>query len=162
MNHWLGDADFAGVRGSDALGRLPESERQQWQKLWQEVAALQKSASQAPQLATPKSDLKQILALAREGIHDDAVNQAMRLASEADHSASFLHDWSRVYALSAAAVKNDARLHGHYTSTAIELLRQAVANGWRGPARLRNDDDFRELRPLTDFQRLASEMEKRK
>jgi len=71
-------------------------------------------------------------------------------------------EWSRIYALSAAAVKNDARLHGHYTSTAIEFLRQAAANGWRDVARLRTDDDFRELRPLADFQRLVSEMEKGK
>jgi tetratricopeptide (TPR) repeat protein len=40
MQHWLKDTDFAGVRGSDALAKLPEAERQQWQKLWQEVESL--------------------------------------------------------------------------------------------------------------------------
>jgi tetratricopeptide (TPR) repeat protein len=40
MEHWLEDTDFAGVRGSDALTRLPEAERQKWQKLWAEVDQL--------------------------------------------------------------------------------------------------------------------------
>jgi tetratricopeptide (TPR) repeat protein len=38
MQHWRADADFAGVRGPEALGRLPEGERQPWQKLWADVA----------------------------------------------------------------------------------------------------------------------------
>jgi tetratricopeptide (TPR) repeat protein len=42
--HWLGDRDFAGVRGPDALGRLPEAERRDWQQLWQEVEALRQRA----------------------------------------------------------------------------------------------------------------------
>jgi tetratricopeptide (TPR) repeat protein len=45
LQHWQGDADFAGVRGADALERLPEAERQQWQKLWQEVATLRQRAT---------------------------------------------------------------------------------------------------------------------
>jgi hypothetical protein len=39
MRHWLDDSDFNGVRGPDALARLPDSEREGWQKLWAEVAA---------------------------------------------------------------------------------------------------------------------------
>jgi serine/threonine protein kinase/tetratricopeptide (TPR) repeat protein len=38
MQHWSADTDFAGVRGADALAKLPESERQDWQKLWADVA----------------------------------------------------------------------------------------------------------------------------
>jgi hypothetical protein len=38
MEHWLATPDFASVRGPDALGRLPEAERQAWQKLWADVA----------------------------------------------------------------------------------------------------------------------------
>jgi tetratricopeptide (TPR) repeat protein len=40
MQHWLQDADFAGVRGPQALARLPEAERSAWQKLWAEVEEL--------------------------------------------------------------------------------------------------------------------------
>jgi tetratricopeptide (TPR) repeat protein len=38
MSHWLSDPDFAGVRGPEALAKLPEAERPAWQKLWQDVA----------------------------------------------------------------------------------------------------------------------------
>jgi tetratricopeptide (TPR) repeat protein len=39
MRHWLADADFAGMRGPAAIAKLPEVERQAWQKLWADVAA---------------------------------------------------------------------------------------------------------------------------
>jgi hypothetical protein len=38
LAHWLEDADFAGVRGQQALAKLPAAERQAWQKLWADVA----------------------------------------------------------------------------------------------------------------------------
>jgi hypothetical protein len=38
LQHWLADTDFSGVRGPAALARLPEAERQPWQKLWDDVA----------------------------------------------------------------------------------------------------------------------------
>jgi tetratricopeptide (TPR) repeat protein len=44
MERWQQDPDFAGVRGPETIGKLPEDERQDWQKLWQEVEALRKSA----------------------------------------------------------------------------------------------------------------------
>jgi Tfp pilus assembly protein PilF len=40
MRHWQADADFAGVRAPEALAKLPEAERQPWQRLWDEVADL--------------------------------------------------------------------------------------------------------------------------
>ncbi len=44
MQHWLDDADFNGVRGAEALAKLPEAERGDWQRLWEEVAALRQQA----------------------------------------------------------------------------------------------------------------------
>ena len=44
MQHWQTETDLAGVRDADALARLPEGERKQWQQLWQEVEALRKRA----------------------------------------------------------------------------------------------------------------------
>ena len=38
MQHWRKDTDFAGVRGPEALAKLPEAERPAWQKLWADVA----------------------------------------------------------------------------------------------------------------------------
>jgi serine/threonine-protein kinase len=37
LQHWQEDSDFAGVRGLEALAKLPEVERQAWQKLWADV-----------------------------------------------------------------------------------------------------------------------------
>jgi serine/threonine protein kinase/Flp pilus assembly protein TadD len=45
MQHWLKDTDFNGVRGPEAIAKLPESERADWAKLWQDVAALGKQAA---------------------------------------------------------------------------------------------------------------------
>jgi serine/threonine protein kinase/Flp pilus assembly protein TadD len=50
VRHWLEDPDFAGVRDSEALAKLPEAERQPWQKLWNDAAGLLKRAqAKAPQ-----------------------------------------------------------------------------------------------------------------
>jgi Tfp pilus assembly protein PilF len=40
MQHWLADPDFNGVRGAEALGRLPAEERAAWARLWADVADL--------------------------------------------------------------------------------------------------------------------------
>jgi hypothetical protein len=38
LRRWLEEPGFARVREPDSLGRLPEAERQAWQKLWADVA----------------------------------------------------------------------------------------------------------------------------
>jgi serine/threonine protein kinase/tetratricopeptide (TPR) repeat protein len=45
MRHWLADPDFAGVRGP-AISNLPETERQPWQQLWNDVADVLKRAQE--------------------------------------------------------------------------------------------------------------------
>ncbi len=40
--HWKADTDFASLRAADALAKLPETERKEWQSLWEEVDALLK------------------------------------------------------------------------------------------------------------------------
>jgi hypothetical protein len=49
LHRWLEDPDFAGVRGPEALARLPEAERQAWQKLWADIAdALSRAVDMLP------------------------------------------------------------------------------------------------------------------
>ena len=49
MQHWLKDGDFAGVRGDQALAKLPEKEREAWHQLWADVAEmLSKAQGKAP------------------------------------------------------------------------------------------------------------------
>jgi serine/threonine protein kinase/Flp pilus assembly protein TadD len=50
MRGWLGYFGFHGVRGPDALAKLPEAERQDWQKLWADVAA---TLAKAQEKGTP-------------------------------------------------------------------------------------------------------------
>ena len=46
MRHWLADTDFAGVREPEALAKLPEAERQAWQKLWNDISDMLKRAQE--------------------------------------------------------------------------------------------------------------------
>jgi hypothetical protein len=46
MQHWLQNDDFTGVRGAEALAKLPEAERQEWQKLWADAEVLRQRAAQ--------------------------------------------------------------------------------------------------------------------
>jgi hypothetical protein len=56
MQHWLKDTDFAGVRGPEALAKLPETERRAWQKLWSDVRVTLADARKQP--APKKSNSK--------------------------------------------------------------------------------------------------------
>ena len=44
LSHWKQDSDLAGIRDAEALPKLPETERKEWQGLWEEVEALLKRA----------------------------------------------------------------------------------------------------------------------
>jgi serine/threonine protein kinase len=57
MQHWLQDGDFAGVRGDNALAKLPEEERPAWRKLWADVAEMLAKA-QGKASAEKKADTK--------------------------------------------------------------------------------------------------------
>jgi serine/threonine-protein kinase len=46
LKHWQTDADLAGIRDQEALAKLPQSERDDWRKLWEEVSAVLKRASE--------------------------------------------------------------------------------------------------------------------
>jgi tetratricopeptide (TPR) repeat protein len=46
LRHWQKDADLAGLREKAALDKLPAAERDAWQRLWADVAALLKRAQE--------------------------------------------------------------------------------------------------------------------
>jgi serine/threonine protein kinase/tetratricopeptide (TPR) repeat protein len=54
MQHWLRDPDFKGVRGPDALAKLPEAERPAWQQFWADVQRLLDRAAATPTPAPEK------------------------------------------------------------------------------------------------------------
>jgi serine/threonine-protein kinase len=46
MQRWRSVDDFAGVRGNDALARIPAEERKEWERFWAEVDALIQRATE--------------------------------------------------------------------------------------------------------------------
>jgi hypothetical protein len=54
LRHWQSNEDLAGVRGKDALARLPVKERKQWKRLWSDVDALLRRARLAEQVPAPQ------------------------------------------------------------------------------------------------------------
>jgi hypothetical protein len=53
LDHWLTDTDLAGVRDPKPLAKLSAAERQEWEKLWQDVkATLADAHKPAPPAAT--------------------------------------------------------------------------------------------------------------
>jgi hypothetical protein len=51
MQHWLTDSDFAGLRGTEALAKLPEPERVAWKALWAQVG---ETLARATKQSTPE------------------------------------------------------------------------------------------------------------
>ncbi len=40
LGHWLEDTDLVAVRDKETLDKLPDGERQEWRRLWDDIAAL--------------------------------------------------------------------------------------------------------------------------
>jgi tetratricopeptide (TPR) repeat protein len=57
LQHWQADPDLAGVRGPEALGKLPEGERQSWRQMWADLAETLTRA-QAKLAPEKKSEVK--------------------------------------------------------------------------------------------------------
>jgi tetratricopeptide (TPR) repeat protein len=53
LRRWQQDKDFTGVRDASALAKLPEAERLDWRRLWEEVEALRQRAAGPPKRASP-------------------------------------------------------------------------------------------------------------
>src|SRR5262249_1598178 len=96
--------------------------------------------------------------LAHAGEHAQAVAEAEELAKTDDNACVPVHDLAWVYALASAAAKDDAKLKDHYAARAVELLRQAVAKGFKSIEHLKKDDDLKGLRDRADYQKLLKEL----
>ena len=46
LQHWKKESDLAGIRATEALAKLPEAERKEWQAVWAEVDVLLKRAQE--------------------------------------------------------------------------------------------------------------------
>jgi tetratricopeptide (TPR) repeat protein len=91
--------------------------------------------------------------LALSGQHEQATAEAGELAQSKSLPATTLADIACVYALlSAANAKGAAESCGR---RCVELLEQAVANGYRDVDRLKSDPDLAALRTRDDFKKLV-------
>jgi hypothetical protein len=53
LQHWQKDSDLASLRDPKKIAKLPADERERWNKLWADVAALLKKVK-APAKKEPK------------------------------------------------------------------------------------------------------------
>jgi hypothetical protein len=93
--------------------------------------------------------------------HARVTAEADALARSKDASAALYYDAACVFALSAAAVHDDDKQAEPYAVRAVELLRQAVAKGFKDVAHLKKDSDLDPLRQREDFKKLLRELERK-
>jgi hypothetical protein len=84
---------------------------------------------------------------------------ANALAEAKDANAATLYDQACVCSLASAAVKNDTNLADRYAARAVELLRQAVAKGYKDLDYLKKDPDLGPLRGRDDCKKLLAELQ---
>jgi len=89
--------------------------------------------------------------LARLGRAADAAAAAAELAAAPDADAGTLYDCACVFALAAAA-NNPAA--ADQAGRVVELLRQAIAKGYRDGPHILNDEDLAPLRDRADYAEL--------
>jgi serine/threonine-protein kinase len=111
--------------------------------------------------ARPFFRLQRAVSLTHAGDHAQAVSEADALAQAKDVNAPTLYDLACVCSLSSAAVKNDAKLADRYAARAVELLREAVAKGFKDIEHLKKDTDLDPLRGRDDYRKLLKELEEK-
>jgi serine/threonine-protein kinase len=107
----------------------------------------------------PAFRLQLAVSLARAGDHAQAVAEASALAEAKDADATMVYNAACVGAQASAAVKNDTTLADRYAARAVELLREAVAKGFKDVEHLKKDSDLDRLRGRDDFKKLVAELE---
>jgi tetratricopeptide (TPR) repeat protein len=103
-------------------------------------------------------------ALARAGDHERATAEGKLLAGDRTLPFSTLYDLACVYAVASAAARQDAKLPEpergklgeQHADRAMELLRAAVAKGYKDGAHMKKDPDLDPLRRRDDFQKLLA------
>jgi serine/threonine-protein kinase len=105
-------------------------------------------------------------ALAASGKYASAAAEAADLARSDSLPGDILYQLGRVYSLASAGAQKDDRVSrterdrqaDQYAARAVELLRQAVAKGWKDVEHLKKDSDLDPLRGRDDFKKLMAEV----
>jgi hypothetical protein len=107
------------------------------------------------------------MALAKQGDHARATEDVEALARRDGLTNVNVYDLACLRSLSSAAAGRDdslspderARLKARHAERAMDLLRRAVAMGYRHPAVMRADNDLDALRDRDDFRKLIADLE---
>jgi eukaryotic-like serine/threonine-protein kinase len=124
-------------------------------KDWDRLLALNAVPADQPRLRSGRAE-----SLARAGEHARAVAEASALAEAKGVTGGTLYDLARVCALAAHATKDDAPKQDGYAARAVELLRGAVARGFKNISRLNDNKDLEPLRSREDFKKLLAEVKR--
>jgi serine/threonine protein kinase/Tfp pilus assembly protein PilF len=160
---YLRNAHWSRAQALDTLGRHADAVKD-----WDRALQLNAVAVQEPAFRFSLAR-----SLARAGEHARAVAEANLLAEPASARSPFpgpaLYELACVCAIASGKVRDaesasaDApRLAGEYAARAVELLRQAVAKGYKDVARLKKDRDLDAVRDREDFKRLVAGLEAKK
>src|SRR5262249_29557494 len=114
--------------------------------------------------------LERAIAFAMQGDYERATRDVEAIRPEGRSSAGTLFNLACVYGLCAAASGKDPKFssnerHGRangYATQAIELLKQAIAKGYKNVDAIKTDSDLDCLRGRDDFKQVIAELSTKK
>ena len=101
------------------------------------------------------------------GDHGRATEEVEVLLRQRDLGSLHVYNAACFFSRASAAVDHDTKLSpaerkrvkARYADRAMDLLRQAIAKGWRRPRAMKEDRDLEPLRARKDFQELLADLE---
>ncbi|HZZ71430.1 MAG TPA: protein kinase [Pirellulales bacterium] len=105
--------------------------------------------------------LTALLIAARAGDHADTARQLELLAKAEKTSADDWYNLACGFAVCSVGLRVEKADAERYRARAMELLRTAVAAGYKDATHIKNDNDLDSLRGRDDFQKLLEELEKK-
>jgi tetratricopeptide (TPR) repeat protein len=102
-----------------------------------------------------------------QGDYARAIDEAEAVARQHDLEPLLIYNIACVFGRASTAAGHDSKfsasdrtkLQAHYADRAMDLVRQAVAKGYRHPRVIKRDRDLDSLRGREDFQKLLADLE---
>jgi serine/threonine protein kinase/tetratricopeptide (TPR) repeat protein len=148
-------------------GKRPEAALQEFAKgieIMEQAMRKGYLKAQTPLLSTR---IAQEGVLSERGDHERATEEVEALLRQGNLRAIHVYNASCAFCRASAAAEHDSklspsdrnRLKARYADRAMELLSQAVAQGYRHPSMINEDHDLNPLRGRNDFQTLLADLE---
>jgi len=93
------------------------------------------------------------------GEHADAADMAGKLIQAADDQANDIYNAACILARCVRLAERDKERAQNYADRAVAALRQAVQNGYKDLAHMKQDKDLDPVRSHPEFQKLLRELE---